>query len=266
MVQRRCRLAIIFLLLFASTVLANTDVVVIIQPSTNCPAYYASAVLSWDGDHASGVLNACDSVGDAVLLTDSGSDISTYGENGSNAMKIDAKGEGVQLTQSAQQYFDETGPQTLCFKTYVSAQLDNDRVFLFMSEEDEETNDGVWMFMNGDATESAAGDYQTEGDDASAYGLPLTYASWIVIAYSFDRPGTADGDHSANPGDQGTWADGWEDDDTELDSLSMTESPVRLIFGSSDIAASNAPGDTEYYYIDEWAIVGSYKFDCSTIF
>ena len=229
-----------------------------------CPSYYASTVLCWDGDHPSGVLNACDSAGDAVLLTDSGSDISTYGEGGSNAMKIDTLGEGVEMEQSAQQYFDETGPQTICMKIYVSAQLDADAVYLW-DFADAERDDTLQGYMKGVANESVSGTYKAEGGSGSAYGLPLTYASWIVVAYSFDRPGTANGDHSANPGDQGTWADGWEDDDTELDGVSMVDSPIDLIFGSNDLEGAD-PGDTEYYLIDDWAIVGSYKFDCSTIF
>lgn len=226
--------------------------------ASSCPSYYASTILSWDGDHATSILTTCDSNGNEVTLTDSGSDISTYGEGSSNAMKCDDASELVTYTQTAQQYLDETAAQTICLKVYNSCttRFDNDTKY-FRAREAVGPDDFFEM-NNTQATPTLQCIWDTQAAAQEiANGGPVVNNTWHVIGYSWNQSG---GVHSANPGDQGTWDDGWEEDNDSIGTF--TDDLTVLQFGT----VSGDPGDTEYYLIDEFAIVSGYEFDCSTLF
>ena len=106
----------------AVAAIASEDGVTI--TSTSCPSYYntAGVILSMNFENG---LNACDSSGNAVLFTGSGTqDIGAYGQTG-QGMKVDAEGEYITLTQSDPQYVDATADQTICVKIDLRATLSN---------------------------------------------------------------------------------------------------------------------------------------------
>lgn len=225
------------------------------QPTSGLtpPTYYASAILSMNFEEG---LNAFDVSGNAVLFTDSGSDIGAYGHTG-QGMKIDDAGEDITMTQTAQQYFDEGGAQTLCIKAKVTATLDN-VVYLFQLTDG--NDDYLQLRMSDDAATRAYFYYNQAGTVDYAGGVDLDMNTWEVVGVSWQNAGT-NGDIASNPGDNATWADGWDENVDNVDST-MTTTPTSISIGSS----SGDPGNTEIIYIDEWALVTTYKFDCSTLF
>lgn len=237
------------------TDLANiSDFAVTNNASGDCPSYYADAILSWDGDHSSGVLVACDSSATEEAFTDDGSDISTYGEDNSNAMKCDDSGEDAYLTQSAGEFFDPTASQTLCMKVKITAELDN-YTNIWVAR-DADWSD--YIYLGEDSSNDFVGSFTTTSSADYAGGAPVNFNSWLIIGYSWEGASIPTGDHSVNPGDQGTWADGWEDDAGELNH-DMTDQPTLIYFGS----VTADPGNTEVIYIDEWALFSGYKVNCS---
>lgn len=219
------------------------------------PTYYASAILSMNFEEG---LNAFDVSGNAVLFTDSGSDIGAYGHTG-QGMKVDDAGEDITFTQTAQQYFDEGGAQTLCMKTKVSAAtyLDNTVTLFDFTDGDD---DYIQMRISVDNTAKNYVYYVQGGTVDYEGGTNIDHNTWEVVGITWQDAGT-NGDIAANPGDNATWGDGWDDDVDKVDST-MTTTPTSISIGSS----TGDPGDTEIIYIDEWALVNTYKFDCSTLF
>jgi len=224
---------------------------------TCCAPYYANAILSINFENG---LNACDTTGNAVAFTDNNSDIGAYGEGDNQAMKCDDSGEYIYMTQTAGQYFDATASQTICMKVYVSAGPDNDpRITIMM---DSEGNDYVYVQIRDGVEGTMQGHYITESGSAHATGSPMDVAAHKIIGYSWEGSGveSPNGEHAANPGDQATWADGWEQDADELD-WAMTDRPTIIRIGTDTID----PGDTEYIIIEDWAIVTGYKVDCDAL-
>lgn len=173
---------------------------------------------------------------------------------------MDDAGEDITYQQLPKAYFDETADQTLCVKFKITASLDN--YVTIVSFADAEDDDFVDVDINDADISDMIGRYYTESGDAAAGGNVIDLNTWEVIGYSWQGTQVgSNGDHSSNAGGSATWGDGWEDDTDELD-WAMTESSINLAIGS----VVGDPGDTEIIYIDEWAIVGSYKFDCSTLF
>jgi hypothetical protein len=225
------------------------------SPAGTCPSYYADAVLSMDYENG---LNACNTAGNRLLFADMNSDIGAYGETG-QAMKIDDDGEYIEFTQDANEYFNSNADQTMCMKIWVSAQLTNQVSLALLS--DSEVDDGIIMYMSTAASPLIRANYATEGPNVSAEATAIEVAGWRVVSYSWEGGTIPDGDHSANPGDEATWADGWEDDAGELDTA-MTDAITVLAIGGN----WGDPGTTQYYYLDEWALVDGYKYDCSGLF
>jgi len=231
--------------LFAPMALVATDS----SATDNRPSYYASAILSMNFEDG---LDAYDSSGNAVTFTDSGSDIGAYGEGGGQAMKCDAANEDIYKTQTAGQYVDEAAKQTICLKIQRAANGDNSRIFQCF---DSENNDGVSIEVRNN--NNIAGFYHTEAGIVSAYGYSLDNTTWEYIGYSYEGDTIPNGDHSCNPGDYATWADGWEDDVDEIDNA-VTDRPTVIRVGTG-----NDPSTT--ILIDEWAIFSGYKVDCKTL-
>ena len=237
-------------------------VMVIGGSSVNCPSYYASAILSMNFENG---LNACDGSGNAVLFTDGGEvDIGAYGHTG-QGMKIDDADPGVQdeymtLTQSAQQYIDEGADQTICMKIKVTAVLDNAcRIFRI---EDGAQDDSIHMYLTTDNTTRNGINYTTDDPTTdTSTGTDIDMNTWEVVGISWQGSDLVNGEHAANPGDNGTWGDGWDEDSDELNDA-MGDAPINILVGG----VTGDPGDTEIIYIDEWAVVATYKFDCSTLF
>lgn len=223
-----------------------------------CPTYYASAILSWDGNHTSGILYGCNSAGAAILFTDHGADIATQAGAGcdGNCMKLDDAGEDITLQQSVGQYYDETADQTICFRTKVTAVLDAD-VQIFTAF-DADGDDGVYSAIRNPADNDISSSWQVEtGTDGYQSGAAMGFNTWEIIASSWGAATNPNGGLSANGGEQATWSTGWSTGATIDDA--MTDRPIYLRIGSID----NDPGDTEIIYIDELYLFAGEKVDCS---
>ena len=229
-------------------------------PVSSCPSYYASAVLSWDGDHTSGVLNACDSSGNAVLFVDGGSvDISTYGEASSNAIKVDDLNEYMYYTQTSNQYLNPSTAQTICARVYAGAQLTNHGVVVLGRNVGTEY---IGAYIDNNAGIRVMGYLRATTAEDGAFGDAIGATTWRTIGYAYDH---TNADHSANPGD-GVWASTWEDDVDEL-TEAWAAGMTQIDIGTADWARDYGdPSTTTYYYIDEWAIVTGYKADCTALF
>lgn len=226
-----------------------------------CPSYYASAVLSWDGDHSSGTLVACDSSGNSVTFTDNSSDISTYGESSSNALRTDDNSEFISYTQTGNQYISNASAQTLCVRVYVDGPLDN--TTLFMKGRYGNNAEVVALAIDTNAAIRTLG-YYDWGSTATAFASAVGDTTWRTIGYTYLNPGDTD-QHSTNPGDTATWADGWETDDNELTTGSNALTIISI--GPDGTSSwSGDPGDTEYILIDDWAIVSGWQVDCENLF
>ena len=237
--------------------IASEDGVVI--TSTSCPSYYNTAGIILSMDFENG-LNACDSSGNTVLFTDSGATIGAYGETGQGLMS-DASDEDITFTQTSAQYVNENADQTICMRVNFSGQLSNGVAPARFH--DTGYDDMIELWAGTAANPNLFGGYNVQsGTDAGTAGasIPGT-GNWYTVAYSWQGSAAgSNGDHALNPGDNGTWASGWDDEADELVST-MTTAITVLRIGN---AWANAPGNA--YYIDAWALVGSYKFDCSTLF
>jgi hypothetical protein len=228
------------------------------SPAGTCPSYYADAVLSMDYENG---LNACNTAGNRLLFADMNSDIGAYGETG-QAMKIDDSGEYIEFTQDANEYVNPNADQTMCMKIWVSARLTNQVALSNLRTSD--LDEGIQMYMSTDGSPLIKGYYETAGPNVGAGATAIEVAGWRVVSYSWEGGTIPNGDHSANPGDEPTpddWPSGWEDDIGDLDTA-MTDAITILMIGG----AWGNPGTTQYYYLDEWALVGSYKYDCSGLF
>lgn len=230
------------------------------EATSPCPSYYADAVLSWDGDHTSGVLNACNSAGEAVLFTSSDADISTYGEGGSNALQVDNADEFMHYTQTANQYLaPKTTAQTICMKVYVSAFPDA-QAGIFAAGNAGQVDFVRMAYRNQLSTSRLFGYYYVyTGTDQSILADSIPEASWEVIAYSWQVPNDPATTHAVNPGDGAPgWTDGWSAATELLDV--MTNNATYISVGEQYYSD---PGDTEYYIIDEWAVFNGYQVNCS---
>jgi len=230
-------------------------------PSSPCPSWYADAnvVLSWDGDYPGSTLTACNSAGTAVVFTSSNADISTYGENGSNALKCDDSLEYMSYQQTAGQYVDYTADQTICFKVAMYGPFDNISYYAYIY--DTGGDDRQRYYFSAGEPYDIVDDWDTQSaSPVTAAGNDYINATpWQVIAYTWDESGDR---HATNTGNQGllAWPDGWEEDSEALDT--MTDNAMYIFFGTNP---AGDPGDTKYYIIDAWAVVNGYQFDCSTL-
>ena len=221
-----------------------------------CPTYYATAILSWDGDHTSGVLYGCNSAGTQILFTDDGADITTDGDGGSYAMKCDDADEDILLTQTVGQYFNELADQTLCMKVKVTAELTSD-VDLW-DIRDAEGDDGLVFRARNPADNDVLAGYLVEsGTDGFYSSAVMDFNTWEILAISWEGTVNPNGALSANSGEQATWADGWASS-TLIDDA-MTDRPINIRVGS----VAGDPGATQIVYIDEWYLFAGKEVNCS---
>ena len=223
----------------------------------SCPSYYASAILSMDFNHSSGILVACNTAGAEVTFTDSGADIGAYGETG-NGLKIDALNEDIYFDQSGGQYFDEDADQTICLRIKKTGTPDNETGLWKADDTATGTDDDAQINIFTDDALYCHW-YTQDGADDAVGGNTIDENSWETIGWSFEGASIdTDADQTANPGDQTPWANAWEDDVDDLDA--MTNAPTRIWVGSN---AGGEPTDTTII-IDSWAIFAGYKVNCST--
>ena len=235
----------------AVAAIASEDGVTI--TSTSCPSYYntAGVILSMNFENG---LNACDSTGAAVLFTGSGTqDIGAYGDAGGQALKVsDGTDNWISFTQSAAQYVNEDADQTMCLKVYLSGQLSAwTGVFRF---HDADYSDELRLAFTSESPTQMDGNYitTTEDPDEVINGTTVAATTWVNVAYSWEGSAIPTGGHATSGG-------GAYDEEDELAS-GMTDTVTVLQVGGT----WGNPGN--YFIIDEWALVGSYKFDCSTLF
>jgi len=219
--------------------------------SNLCPSYYntAGVILSMNFENG---LNACDSSGNAVLFTGSGTqDIGAYGDAGGQALKVsDGADNWVTFTQSAAQYVNEDADQTLCMKVYVTDQLSATTGLARLHDAD--YSDEIRFELTPDNPAELASTYATTGDDEYINETVTTEVTWINVSYSWEGTAIATGGHSTSAG-------GAYDEVVEL-ATGMTDAITILQIGGT----YGNPGN--YFIIDEWALIGSYEFDCSTLF
>lgn len=247
-------LLLLFLLLSSVVAFAWNPMVVTsgsTEEAVDCPSYYASAVISMDFENG---LNACDSSGSEVELAGGSSDIGAYGDGGGQAMKCDASGEQISVSGlSGNAYLDPTTDQTICIKIYKTGNPSAHTQLIRF--EDTENTDFVYIDCRTDG--SISGQWVTESQaDDSVGGWSPGSDTWAIIAYSFE--GAEIGSNAmnqANPGDTGTWLDGWNEAEDDLQDM---DDPITKI----TIGASGSPSVT--FYIDEWAVFDGYGVDCST--
>ena len=249
-------ITLLFCLLFATNAESVSPVILHgMSSGSSCPSYYASAILSMNFENG---LNACDSSGNEVLFTGSGAEIGAYGETG-QGLRVNDEGEDITKSQADQEYVNEHANQTLCAKVKISAQLDN--AVGIIRFRDSGYDDQITLAINSASPAVLIGYYDTDGagNDYSGTGTGLVVDTWQTVAYSWQGGTVPNGDIWVDPGDGG----GWEESDSVIDvamTTAITQIQIGAIWGDPDSA------DAEYIYIDEWALVGSYKFDCSTLF
>jgi len=239
-----------------------------------CPSYYANAILSWDGDHTTSNMTACDSSGTAVTFTNIGSTevVSTTGirTTTTNALKIIDTGQYMTLTgMTDKTYWDLTANQTMCIVAKkVGGEFDaNIRYFLV-----EQTAGENYMEMWMEDTTNARmyGINATVSGAPSAYGDGVTQDLWQLTAYSSQPYVDAAVHHAVNPGDvtyndsNDDWDTLWEEDVSEIiDGVGALESNIVRV--GIDVGEPHAADDTIYLLIEEWALFSGYQADCTDL-
>jgi len=228
---------------------------------SSCPPFYndTNVVLSWDGEHDDGVLNACDAAGDAVLFTDSSSDIAVYdigGDSTTAKMKMDNTNEKMTYTQTGDQYAKTGTAQTICIDIYELQEPAADVPIFKAYQATDEANNKMWVYIDSNDPYRIAGGFYGGGSYNTAFSATFTYASWEIIGYAYDG---VNRDDSANCGDQATWQDGWEEDLDEIDDDGTPWDTIEVGSQSVDPTVADA------IYIRKWAIVDEYEFDCKTL-
>lgn len=206
-------------------------------------------ILAWDGDYGGtdGELELCHTSGAGTITgTNSGPlDLSTsHGESGSYGARNTTNDYNVDWTQTADQYLDMSGAQTLWLRVYIEGTPDNT---LYIWESSAGSADAVGVYIG---TTSYAGIYRANNVIASATGGAWTGSGWYDIGYSWDYPND---DHSFKNAD-GPWS---------------TESHDELItdptLGTDDVKLGNftiwqtAATSTNGVRVDKFALVDGYQ-------
>jgi len=253
--MKKLILSILFVICLSFQASAWNPMVVVSGSGNPCPPFYADSgvVWSWDGNYPGSHNTACDSAGNPdVADTDAATTAAAYGETGIGMLVENAQ-EYLQWNQTAQQYLDETSAQTICVRMKVSPTI-VDYTGIFKSAN---VSDQILITIKDDG--SLIGYYSvTTGTDQTVYGATAPDSAWFTGAYSFDKPNL---DHASNPGDNGTWGSGWDEQVNELNDA-MTNDLDDITIGNNSTAD---PAEGDYVYIDKIAIVNGYKFDCSTL-
>ena len=222
---------------------------------SSCPPWYADAgvTFSWDGNHDSGNLVGCQDDGTEVTATNNAMDIGTaYSEAGDPSIGARANALGDYLRWAiGTGEVDMAGAGTLCVRINMAALPSADTVVINAYN----STDAVLIYARTSTNTDLISYYNTtDGPDDYAIGAPAA-TGWKTIAVSWDKPGD---DLSTNPGDNGTWLSGYEDDLNE--SLGVhTNDPIQIDIGST----SGAPGTNIDF--DRVAILNTWKADCSAL-
>ena len=269
----------LILLLFCLFVLASSSFAWMTLPVVGggggpCPSYYASAILSWDGDHTTSNMTACDSAGDPVPFTLSGATIvSDTGIrlNTTNMLKaIDANDYMSINAMSDNVYLSPDADQTICMvvKRVSNAEASLDSDVEILHAEDVSTSDTVEFQLLADDRYRA---YLpgVSGGSCHAYGITSVDNAWQIAAYSWQ---VYDGDpaenHSVNPGDvtyndsNDDWPSVWEEDAADV--VSASSSDVNDIYIGA-YGADPDDADLNYILIEEWAIFSGYEQNCADL-
>jgi hypothetical protein len=209
---------------------------------SSCPSFYdaTNVIISWDGDHSSGTNYLCESDGDAVAGTNTNLPISTdYGESSSNGSLHDTIDERLRWTQTADQYFDNEGPQTLWIRAYFTGTTPTNDIVIFEASDESLTFD----IKQDNAASYIVG---THISNVNAGGSLSATGSWVNIAYSWD---TTEQDHSVYNGST------WEDDNNEL--VSTGNDVTEFSLGNYIKAVASEP--TEDVQVTQWALMSGYK-------
>ena len=257
--MKKLILSILFIICLSIQASAWNPMVVVSGSSAEspCPSYYADAILSWDGDHTTDAYTGCDSAGDPVTFTGSGTeDIGTYGQSSSMALKISDTDDWINYTQTAQQYVDETGAQTICMIVNLSAIPDN--IFRYTGVYEAGAVDDELYAISSTTANNFAAISDAQGQTANiSNSYVLGYGAYKVVGISWYV--NAGDDLSANPGDEGTWDNGWERDNDTLEAYGSDLVEIYIGCGGRGLAV----GDTETAIIDDWAVFDGYEVDCS---
>ena len=214
----------------------------------DCPSFYESAILSWDGDYPSDTDTACETDGDSVQGSQSGGDLGTdYGESGSVGFKVDAANEHISYSQTADQYIDDLGAVTIWMRVYFSALPTGDTAIFFAY-----SATSSYVLIIARSSGEFIGIYRDAATSNSVYSpSSISAESWVDIAYSYDRASA--NTHTFNTGGS------WKADEADSLSTSTVGNISKIEIGETDEGASFSMGVGEYYQITQWAIVNGYK-------
>jgi len=213
-------------------------------PETECPSYYADAILSWDGDHSSGTNIGCESDEDTVTFTNESATISTtYGEGaGDIGMLIDGSSVGLHLTQTADQYIDDDGAQTLWARIYMLGTIDASTIWLG-GYYDSTERIRCYLRTNDELRASILAD----GTNYSVNSGTVSYTVWVDVAFSYDFPND----------DIAVYYGSWTE---SLDALTgdFSDKLNEVVIGTYGLGGSS-PGAGNELYITKYALVSGYK-------
>jgi len=216
-----------------------------VADGSDCPSWTSSTIVAWDGDHGSGTNYICTTSESTIVGTNTNLTISTsYGESSSNGSFHDTRDERLTWSQTAGQYADETGTQTLWMRVYITGDPSVDTLIW------ESAYDGS-NFINFKIRAGLQGQGVYSGTTlgaATANCPAIATGEWVDVAYSWDRPSE---NHSAYNGVS------WNDNNGEL-TLAMDNSPTLFSLGN-DIVYMDSTPSTESVRVTQWAIVSGYK-------
>jgi hypothetical protein len=261
----------LILLLFASIANAGSKELLMAgntPAGTSPPAWYAdtNVVFSWSGATAaltSTGANGFDSSGNEVTGTLTNGDIGTYQTR--TALRIDALNEYIQFSQTANQFATFDSDQTVCIGIYATG-APSENTTLFAAGNTSNSYDQTTFRK---ATSNGLYDrVYSEGSDLTyieASGASTQYEDWETWSFSTESL-RANGNHSVNAGDLTPWSNSWEEDADELDGEQSNDFTVFYIGNPSSFTTGVVESTPSVvYYIDRYALVNSYEFDCTTL-
>lgn len=242
----------------------------------DCPSYYANAILSWNGDHPSGNLIACDSSGNSVTFTSNNADFqSVTGLRGSTtyALKTDDANEYMYYSGTENEFMSQDANQTLCVAVKRVGGSLEPITTTFIGGENSTGADRVEILLEDSTNNRMIGYMYPTSGSPNAYGDGLVTGSTQVLAYSWQDYVSSAVNHAANPGDitygQGSttytnWDNVWEEDASEItvDGQSVGIYDIRIgTYEGDDPSAAN----DVYLLVEEWALFSGYQANCAQL-
>ncbi len=218
-----------------------------------CPSYYASAILSWDGDHTTGTNYGCNTAGDAIEFTNEDTfTISTdYGEGGADKGGfVDGNDTGLTKSQTADQYLDDDGAQTLWIRAYFDGDVAGNTTIGAGSYATTPAEDIIRLVLSANTKCRSIFVANSNTDTIDSAGA-VTFDAWQNVAESWDYLG---GDLSVYA------AAAWTDSADVLEDAHANKIN-ELVIGTHN-TGSGAPGAGNEIWITDWAIVDGYKTAC----